>query len=122
MASDNSYVNALLGAAVSVVLSFLPFSPVVGGAVAGYLEGSDGARLGALAGVFAAIPMFGLFFLVGGALFAFLGFGEAALGSLAVAFAVVLLVAAYSLALSTVGGMLGVYLRDEFGDDVERLR
>lgn len=53
-----------------MVVSFVPFSPVLGGAVAGYLQGgtrNDGIRVGAFAGVVAAIPLFllvGVFFLI----------------------------------------------------------
>lgn len=38
MSERNTVLNAAIGAAVSVVLTVLPFSPVLGGAVAGYLE------------------------------------------------------------------------------------
>lgn len=46
--SPNTFFNALIGAIVSVVLGFIPFSPVLGGGIAGYLEGGDsrdGAKL-----------------------------------------------------------------------------
>lgn len=57
---DGIAVPALSGAAVTIFLSFLPFSPVAGGAVAavrydrGYLAG---VGVGLLAGVLAAIPL-----------------------------------------------------------------
>lgn len=35
--TPNTLMNALIGAAVSIVLAFLPFSTVLGGGVAGYL-------------------------------------------------------------------------------------
>lgn len=38
-----------------VVLSIIPFSPVLGGIVAGYLHKRKGLKVGALAGLFAAI-------------------------------------------------------------------
>ena len=52
--------NALLGAVVTVVLSFVPFSPVLGGGVAGFLQGTDrraGLRVGAVSGAVASIPI-----------------------------------------------------------------
>lgn len=52
--------NALLGAIVTVVLSFVPFSPVLGGGVAGFLQGTDrraGLRVGAVSGAVASVPI-----------------------------------------------------------------
>jgi hypothetical protein len=52
--------NALLGAVVTIVLSFVPFSPVLGGGVAGFLQGTDrraGLRVGAVSGAVASIPI-----------------------------------------------------------------
>jgi hypothetical protein len=52
--------NALVGAAASVVLGFVPFSPVLGGVVAGYLANGERAtslKVGGLSGVFAAVPV-----------------------------------------------------------------
>ena len=60
MEEGNTVVNALVGGVVTVVLTaFVPFSPLFGGAVAGYLEGgdrSDGIRVGAYAGAVAFVP------------------------------------------------------------------
>lgn len=57
---------AFLGGCVGILLSFLPFSTVVGGAVAGYLDGGGyiaGAKVGGLAGGVAFVPFaFGLGF------------------------------------------------------------
>ncbi|MFC6727016.1 DUF5518 domain-containing protein, partial [Halobium palmae] len=39
--TSDRWVNALVGAVVTVVLSFLPFSPLAGGGVAGYLDARD---------------------------------------------------------------------------------
>lgn len=53
-------VNAVIGAVVTLVTSFIPFSPVIGGGVAGYLQKRghrEGARVGAIAGLIAAIPI-----------------------------------------------------------------
>ena len=114
MATDNSYVNALIGAAVTVVFSFLGVSALLGGATAGYLERRDGARVGALSGVFAAVPLAAVVVLFGGFLFAFLGFGDAFAGGIAFLLLGTLFVAVSTVALSTVGGVLGVYLAEEF--------
>ncbi|QKY20230.1 DUF5518 domain-containing protein [Halolamina sp. CBA1230] len=116
METDNSYVNALIGAAVTVVLSFLGLSPLLGGAAAGYLERRDGGRVGALAGLFAALPMAGVVVLLGGFLFALLGFGDAFAGGIAFLLLGVLFVVVYTVALSTVGGIVGVYLAEELRD------
>lgn len=57
----NAYAtNALLGGVTSVVLTFLPFSPAIGGALAGYLERGESERtlsVGALSGLLAAAPL-----------------------------------------------------------------
>ncbi len=118
MEEGNTLVNALVGGIASIVLSFVPFSPVLGGAVAGYLEGGDrddGVRVGVYAGLVAGIP-FALFaFLV----FAvFLGFAVGVDGgALGVASVVVLVVIVaslvYTVAFSAVGGWLGNYVKYE---------
>jgi hypothetical protein len=127
------WVSALLGAVVSVVTSFVPFSPVIGGGVAGYLHAGsreDGLRVGAASGAIAAIPVvlvvalvfggFGLFTIVENA------FG-AAVFFVGLLLVVALLVVTLSAGLSAVGGYLGVYVREETkngdsrrrGDDVD---
>lgn len=64
-------VLAVVGAVVSGVVSFVPFSPIVGGGLAGYVQGGtsgDGLRIGALAGLALAAPYALLLaFLAGGA-------------------------------------------------------
>lgn len=116
MAEGDTLVNALLGAVVSVVLTFLPFSPLIGGAVGGYLNKgttSDGLRVGVYAGLIAAVPLAlvslflsGVFLLGGfvasrvaiGFLFVFVAFG---------------FLLAYTVGLSALGGYLGAYLANE---------
>jgi len=115
MASRSLMLDALLGAAVTVLLSFIPFSPVLGGAVAGYLHERDGVKVGTVSGVFAAIPAAVVATLVV-ALFVIVPPGAS--GSpgvrMAVLFAVVFLVAAvYTVTLGALGGYLGVYVREE---------
>lgn len=68
-------VNALIGAVVMIVLSWIPFATVLGGGVAGYLHRGtrmEGARVGAVSGLIAAIPVFGVLALV----FSVISFGS----------------------------------------------
>jgi hypothetical protein len=111
------FVHALVGGVVSVVLSFIPFAPVLGGAVAGYLHERDGLRVGSVSGLLAAIPLalvlvlgvsfFGIFAIAPGG-----GVGVPGGFVLVLLFGVVL-AAVYTVALSALGGVLGVYLVDE---------
>ena len=103
-------INALVGGAVGIVLSVLPGSPLIGGAVAGYLEGGGagaGLRVGALAGLVMLVPLtfFGLFaaaFFLGGP------------GAIGVMLAVALLFGAfYTVGLSILGGIVGAVFADE---------
>ncbi|MFW5948979.1 MAG: DUF5518 domain-containing protein [Halolamina sp.] len=112
--TDNIYVNALIGAVVTVVFSFLGLSPLLGGAAAGYLERRDGGRVGALSGLFASLPML-LFVVLAGFLLGVLGFGDVFSG-IALLLLVALFVVVFTVALSAVGGVLGVYLAEEFRD------
>ncbi len=132
----STVVNALVGAAVTVVLAFVPFTPVLGGAVAGYLQGgdaADGLRVGALSGFIATLPLVLVFVLVG-TVFAFVGaavavgsvlplgtLGVDAGGLVAVVVALVLLAflvsMGYLVALSALGGAVGAYVRGDPGLD-----
>jgi hypothetical protein len=122
---DSTYFNAFVGAVASVVLAFLPFSTVIGGALAGYLQGpetDEGLRVGALAGVFLLVPALLLALLFGGALLAVFPFaGEMGprMGAGAGLFGVVaflfLLVfgAVYVVGFSALGGVIGAYVNRE---------
>jgi hypothetical protein len=69
---QSTLVSALVGAVVTVVTSFVPLSPLLGGAVAAYLRGGDRSeslRVGAISGLIAAVPFAGVLGLV------FVGFG-----------------------------------------------
>lgn len=60
IASPSVVGNAILGAVVTIVGAFVPFSPVLGGAVSGHLQGGSdrsALRTGILAGLFAAVPV-----------------------------------------------------------------
>lgn len=112
-------LDALVGAAVSIVLlPFVPFSPVIGGAVAGYLHRRDGIVIGTLSGAIALLPalfLFGAFGLgvVGIGLISPLASGIA-LFVLMLGFMFIL---AYVLGLSAVGGLIGVYLHERMAED-----
>ena len=110
---EGFYVSALLGAVVTVVTSFVPVSPLIGGAVAGYLHdgGTDrGTRVGAVSGVFASLPLAVLyFFILSVFLFGTITTGEVA-GPTFVAVLVggiFLIVALYTVGLSALGGYVG---------------
>jgi hypothetical protein len=117
MGQGDTLLNALIGAGVTVVLSFSGFSPLLGGAVAGYLQRGDrseGTRVGAISGAIAALPFVGLLVVAFGffGLFAFGGNGGLAIllvfGLFALLFGL-----AWSVGLSAVGGYLGVYIVEE---------
>lgn len=110
--APSTWLNALLGAAATVFLAFLPFSPILGGGVAGYLEGGDtatGGRVGALSGIIATIPLALLFVVFGG----FFIIGAAGRGLVLLFFIGVVVAGFYTVALSVVGGVLGVYMKEE---------
>jgi hypothetical protein len=119
MDTENTLLNAVVGAIASALLSFTGISPFLGGAVAGYLNGDDGLRVGALSGAIASIPIVGLLLLVL-VVFPFLGFfafpaeiGIAAGGIFLLGAIAVLGGVAYTVVLSALGGVLGVYVKDE---------
>ena len=116
MGRGETLVNALIGAVASVVLSFLPFGIVLGGALAGYLQGmpkdyAEGAKVGALAGLIAFLPVVAAVFLIGGAL-GFVPFEFAALGLVVFLF-VLFAGGVYFIGGGALGGAIGAYLVDE---------
>ena len=124
MARRSTAMNALIGAVATVLLVFLPFSPVLGGAVAGYLQRGDlaeGAKVGGLSGLIASIPALLLGFLFV-SFFTIVPAGTDAWQTFAVGGLVFLLlafaaIAAYTVGLSALGGAIGVYLEAELGGD-----
>jgi hypothetical protein len=113
--TDNTLINALIGAIATFLLSFTGISPVLGGALAAYLEGGetrDGLRVGALSGVIASLPL-ALVVLLGFALFPVSGDVGVAIGGIALLVVVVALIAGYVVALSALGGVIGVYVKNE---------
>lgn len=118
ISSAETLKHAAIGAVVSLVTFFLPFSPVIGGGVAGYLHGSDrtaGAKVGGLSGLLASIPGAVLATLIA-SIFVIVGPGQRS--GLLVAFGVflvaLLFAALYGGALGAVGGFVGAYLNEEF--------
>lgn len=121
MSEGDTLLNAVLGAAVTVVLSFLGVSPLLGGGVAGYLQRgtrADGAKVGALSGAIATLPVL-LFAVLFVGVFAVGGFpgGPELFIFLLVAFPFVVV---WNVGLGAVGGYLGVYVSEEFGDATRR--
>ena len=125
----STLVNALLGAVVGVVFGFIPFSTVIGGGVAGYLQGPDrraGLRVGAIAGGLMTIPL-ALSLVLG------LGFftlatvspgGSAGLpgvvGIVVILVVVVIVAGLYTVGGAALGGYLGAYLKeDRMPDDAQ---
>jgi hypothetical protein len=110
--ADDSLVHALIGAVVTVVLSFTGLSPIIGGAVAGYLHKDDGLRVGAISGGIASIPL-ALILLVGATFLAFVPDLLAAGAGLLVVVLIFVILAGITVALSAIGGIVGVYLAEE---------
>jgi hypothetical protein len=113
--TGNTYLNALIGAVATVLLSFTGISPVLGGAAAGYLEGgetSDGLRVGAISGAIASLPALGLLFLI---LFLIPVAPEpgVVIGGGVLLLGIVALVFGYVVALSAIGGVIGAYAKRE---------
>lgn len=118
-----TFINALIGALAAVVLAFLPFSTVIGGAISGFLEGPDerdGAVVGVIAGALTLLPMavLGMFGL------GILGVGFGVAGGPPGGFVVLLFVFGmiasaifvYTVVFSMLGGYLGAILAREYPD------
>ena len=109
------WVLGLVGAMVGALLAFVPLSPALGGAVAGYLDhdpAASGLGVGTAAGLFAALPAVVLTLSVGAGLVDGLrpGLVPAAMAILAAA---LLSVLAYLVGLSALGGYLGGRVRGD---------
>lgn len=104
---------ALAGAIVTVVLSVIPFSPLLGGAVAAVRYGGGyaaGLGVGVLAGVGAAVPLGALLVPVVWVVGYVLGFGVAPSSPAYGVFLAIVgaLFLAYTVGGSAVGGLAGV--------------
>lgn len=114
MAAGETPLNALIDAAVGIVLFVVPFSPAIGGGVAGYLHrGStrDGAIVGAVAWLFMLVPLVLVVFLA--AAFVPLPPGQPGLPVVAAIVGIVATVASYAVALAVLGGVAGRVLAAE---------
>lgn len=114
--APNTAINALIGAAITVITAFfIPLSPVLGGATAGYLEGANadnGLKIGAISGLIALLPLL----VIVPVLLVVLIFDPIAAVSFVVIIAIIAaFLATYTIGLSALGGVLGVYLYKEFG-------
>lgn len=113
--APNTLLNAFIGGIAGVVLSFIPFSTVLGGGVAGYLEGGDsrsGAKVGAIAGLVALVP----FVFILGIVLVFVPVTSGAGVQLTLWVSILLIVlfaAVYTVGFSALGGVLGVYVKEE---------
>lgn len=114
--ASNTLFNALIGGLVTAITAFfVPLSPVLGGGIAGYLEGGetgDGLRVGALSGLFSLLP---LFFIGLVALF-FVGVlipPRGAIGIAFLGFLVVIVGVFYTVGLGAIGGAIGIYVKNE---------
>lgn len=123
MAGGETFTNALIGALVTIVATpVVPFAPLLGGAVSGYLQGGDsrdGVTVGVIAGVLALIPLLLILIVLGNLflfLFALTGEGLlvllSGLGLVAVVF-LILSGLIYVVFLSALGGWVGNYLKTE---------
>ena len=129
MEEGATLVNAVVGAVVSVLGGMVvPFAPLVGGAVAGYLEGgtrSEGIRVGFVSGLIALVPalllgviavgIFGSLLLGMGPGLDGFGVGLFGFGFVLVALAVA---AVGIVGLSTLGGWVGNYVKYDTNVDV----
>lgn len=121
MGDGDTLLNAVIGAVVTVVLSFTGFSPLLGGGVAGYLQRGDraeGARVGAISGAIASIPFVLLLVFVFGFFGLFLAGGGPAEAGFGIVIVLVFFVfaLAWNVGLGAVGGYLAVYVLAEFED------
>ncbi|WP_336327382.1 DUF5518 domain-containing protein [Halovenus sp. HT40] len=106
------FLSVLAGVLTSLVFSFIPFSTVLGGLVAGYLRGgteADGAFVGGVAGVVMFAPFFLIMYLI---------LGVIALGGAPPLFSgivvlIFLSVGLYTIGASIAGGFLGAYAANE---------
>lgn len=117
--STNTGTNALIGGIISILVAFVPFSPLVGGFVAGYLQDADRAaalRVGAYAGLVALIPLalFGSLFVLLAGIGMLGGVPRASIVFLFVVFVGGLFALLYTVGLSAVGGYLGGIVAEDY--------
>lgn len=115
--------HAVLGAVLAGVLSFIPFSPGLGGAAAGYLERGRSDRsvsVGAVAGLLAMAPVLVVvLFVLGGVVDGLLGVGQSGMAIVVVALTllVLMLVSTVGAGLGALGGYVGGKFAESRADD-----
>jgi hypothetical protein len=115
MNTDNTLLNAVIGAVATIGLSFTGISPVLGGALAAYLDGGDtgnGLRVGAISGAIASLPVAGIL-LIGVLFLPFTGDLGIAVGGILFVLVIVAIAVGYTVALSALGGAIGSYLKSD---------
>jgi len=115
MNTDNTLLNAVIGAVATIGLSFTGISPVLGGALAAYLDGGDtgnGLRVGAISGAIASLPVAAIL-LIAIVFLPFTGDLGVAVGGFLFVLLIVAMAVGYTVALSALGGALGSYLKAE---------
>lgn len=123
MAEGDTLANSLIGAVIIVLTTpVIPFAPLAGGIVGGYLQGRDldaGIKVGAIAGALSLVPLLALFALLGNLFFFLLTLGGAGVPTVVGGFGLAVLVTLflgllfYVVLLSTIGGWIGSYLNAE---------
>lgn len=117
--TSDYFANSLTGAVVSGVLSFVPFSPVIGGVVAGYFERGESERVvsvGALSGLLGMAPVAMIAtFVLAGATVGLLGVGETGIAVFIAVLTIVVVafVATIGAGLGALGGYVGGRLADD---------
>lgn len=108
------WILGVVGALAGSILSFIPLSPILGGAAAGYLNPNpetSGLGTGMLAGVFGSLPLFVVL------IFATIGLivsvpSETATAVVTVVSVALFLILPYFVGLSAIGGYLGGWIRN----------
>lgn len=114
MGKGDTLLNAVIGAVVTVVLSFVGVSPLLGGGVAGYLQQERrkrGAVVGALSGALATLPL--VLLLIGGVVLVGVTGLPGGPELLVILLLVFPLLLAWNVGLGALGGYLGVVVREE---------
>jgi hypothetical protein len=117
MVESREWVNATIGAAVTVLLALTGFSALLGGGIAGYLQRvppKRAVRTGAFSGVLASIPI--LLVLGLGVVLSVMqpsAFGVTGFVELLVVLVIFPLLIGWIVGLSALGGFLGAALRRE---------
>ena len=119
MGEGDTLLNAAIGAVVTVVLSFTGFSPIIGGAVAGYLQRESRrscAKVGALSGAIAFVPFLLFLFLFFSVSLGGIGGRMGLPGGpelLVIFFIMFPILLVWNVGLGALGGYLAAYLRED---------